>query len=132
MKIHNVLSKVYSLSAVVVISTIILACFVYQWPLQMTIAAILACIVISSPPAISLHLLFLLAQKIRIEKNFVWMVLLASVPVSSFIAAWLSADFFPGKLSFLLLLGMLSGYAGILMNSISVSQFFNSTKHERE
>jgi hypothetical protein len=132
MKFHRILSKVYSLSTVVVVSIIMLACFVCKWSLLMTASAVLASTIISSPPAISLHLLFLLAQKIRMEKSFVWMVLLASIPVSSLIIGWLFADSVPGKLWFLLLLGMLSGYAAILMNSISVSQSFNSFDNERE
>lgn len=126
MKIHSILSKVYRSSAAIIVSTIILACLVCKWPLLMTITAILASIVISSPSTISLHLLFLLSEKRRMEKAFVWMVLLASIPLSSFIAAWLFADLVPGKTWVLLLLGMLSGYTGILINGISVSESLNS------
>ena len=132
MKIDNILSKVYRSSAAIIVSTVVLACFVCKWPLVTTVTAVLVSIVISSPPTISLHLLFLLTQKIRLERGFVWMVLLASIPVSSFIVAWLFADFVPGKVWFLLLLGMLSGYAGVLINGISVSQFFNSSDYEKE
>jgi hypothetical protein len=132
MKIHTILSKVYRSSATIIISTIVLACLVCKWPLAMTIAAVLASIVISSPSTISLHLMFLLTQKIRIGKGFMWMVLLASIPVTSFITALLFADFVPGKVWFLLLLGMVSGYAGILINGISLSQSFNSSEYESE
>lgn len=132
MNIHNILSKVYRSSAAVIVSTIILACLVCKWSLIMTVTAILASIVISSPTTISLHLVFLLTQKIRMEKSFVWMMLFSSIPVSSFIAAQLFADFVPGKVWFLLLLGIASGYAGILTNSVTVSQSFNSTEDERQ
>jgi hypothetical protein len=132
MKINNILSKVYRSSAAIIVSTIVLACFVCKWPLATTVVAVLASFVISSPSTISLHLLFLLTGKIRMKKGFVWMVLLASIPVSSFIAALLFADYVPGKVWILLLLGILSGYAGILMNGISVSEFFNPSENENE
>jgi hypothetical protein len=132
MNIHSILSKVYRSSAAIIISTIVLACFVCKWSLATTIVAVLASIAISSPSTISLHLLFLLTEKIRVKKGFVWIVLLASIPVSSFIAALLFADYVPGKVWTLLLLGMLSGYAGILMNGISVSETFNSSENETE
>lgn len=60
------------------------------------------------------------------------MLLMASIPPLALTAAWLFADFVPGKVGFVLLLGILSGYAGILYHGISVSQFFNSTQHGRE
>jgi hypothetical protein len=132
MKIDNILSKVYRSSAAIIVSAIVLACLIFKWSLVTTVTAVLVSIVISSPPTISLHLLFLLAQKIRLERGLVWVVLLASIPVSSFIVAWLFADFVPGKVWFLLQLCMLSGYAGVLINGISVSQFFNSSDYEKE
>jgi hypothetical protein len=76
--------------------------------------------------------MFLLAQKIRIHKGFFWMVLFASIPVTSFITALLFAEFVPGKVWFLLLLGILSGYAGILINGITLSQSFNSSEYDSE
>ena len=132
MKIHNLLLKVYRSSAAIIVSTTVLACLVFNWSLAMTITAVFASIVISSPPTISVHLMFLLTQNIRMDKGFVWIMIFASIPVSSFIAALLFADFVPGKVWFLLLLGIGSGYAGILINGISLSQSFNSSNHETE
>jgi hypothetical protein len=132
MKSHTILSKVYRSSSAIIISTIVFACLVCKWPLAMTIAAVLASIVISCPSTISLHLMFLLAQKIRIPKAFFWMVLFASIPVTSFITALLFAEFVPGKVWFLLLLGILSGYAGILTNGITLSQSCNSSEYDSE
>jgi hypothetical protein len=132
MKIHTILSKVYCSSAAIIVLTIVLACLVCKWPVAMTIAAVLASLVISSPSTVSIHLMFLLAQKIRIRKAFFWMVLFASIPVTSFITALLFAEFVPGKVWFLLLLGILSGYAGILINGITLSQSFNSSEYDSE
>lgn len=94
--------------------------------------AMLASIVISSPATILLHLVTWLTQKRAMERSFVWMVLFASIPLLSLTAAWLFADYVPGKVWFLLLLGMLSGYGGILSHGISVAQIFNSNQNERE
>jgi hypothetical protein len=44
----------------------------------------------------------------------------------------LFAHYVPGKVWFLLPLGMLSGYVGIISHGISVAQLFNSDKNERE
>jgi hypothetical protein len=98
----------------------------------MIVNAVLASIVISSPATISLQVFAWLFKKMRVEKSFMWMLLLASIPLTSLIIAWLFADFVPGKIGFILLLGMLSSYVGILAQGISVSQFFNSTEYERK
>jgi F0F1-type ATP synthase assembly protein I len=94
--------------------------------------AMLASAVISSPAAICLHIMMWVSQKSNLEKGFVWMVLMASIPLLSLVIAWLFADYVPGKVWFLLLLGMLSGYVGILSHGLSVAQIFNSSQNERE
>ena len=60
------------------------------------------------------------------------MMLLASIPLLSFIAAVLFADYVPSKVWFLVLFGMLSSYVAVLRHGISVTQLFNSTQNERE
>jgi hypothetical protein len=132
MDTKKTLSKVYRTSAIVIVSVMLLVCFICNWPLVMIGVVMLASLVISSPATISLHIMMWLSQKGNLEKGFAWMLLLASIPLLSFITAWLFADFVPGKVWFLLLLGMASGYAGILTYGISVSQFFNSNQNERE
>lgn len=60
------------------------------------------------------------------------MLLLALIPPLALISGWLMADFVPGETWVLLLLGIFSGYVGILTHSISVTQFLKSSEHERE
>jgi hypothetical protein len=92
----------------------------------------LASIAISSPATISLHFMTWLSRKINLERGYAWMILFASIPLLSLLAACLFAHYVPGKVWFLLPLGMLSGYVGILSHGISVAQLFNSDKNERE
>jgi len=129
---NEILVKIYKVSSMVIMPIIVSLCLVCKWPLTMIVNAVLASIVISSPATISLQVFAWLFKKMRVEKSFMWMLLLASIPLTSLIIAWLFADFVPGKIGFILLLGMLSSYVGILAQGISVSQFFNSTEYERK
>jgi hypothetical protein len=132
MNTQNILLKVYRSSSLVIVPVMLLVCLLFKWPVLTTIAVALASIVISSPATVSLHLMVWLCRKLKVEKAFAWMVLLASIPLLSLIAACLFADYVPGKVWSLLLLGMLSGYVGILSHGICVAQFFNSCQNERE
>lgn len=132
MEIKSILSKVYWSSSVVIVFVMLSLCLVFKWPMILISLAMLASIVISSPATIALHFIVWLSHKRTLERGFLWMVLFASIPLLSLIAACLFADYVPGKVWFLLLLGILSGYVGILSNGISVAQFFNSNKDERE
>jgi hypothetical protein len=132
MKTQIILSKVYRSSSLVIVPLILLVCLMFKWHVYMITIAMVGSIVISSPATIALHFMMWLSQKRTLERGFLWMVLFASIPLLSLIVACLFADYVPGKVWFLLLLGMLSGYIGILSNGISVAQFFNSNKDERE
>jgi hypothetical protein len=129
---HQTLSKVFKMSSMIIVPIVLLACLVCKWPVTMIVIALLASIVISSPAMLSLQVFVWLFQKTTFERGFIWMFLLSSIPVLSLIVAWMFADFVPGKIWFVLLLGMLSGYVGLLTNGLSVSQFFNSTPYERK
>lgn len=132
MNINKTLSKVYSTSSIVIVPVMLLVCLLCKWSAPMTIVAMLASIVISSPATISLHVLAWLSEKGKFERSFAWMVLMTSIPLLSFVSAWLFADFVPGKVWSLLLLGIASGYVGILSHGISVAQLFNSNQNEGE
>lgn len=132
MKIKSILTKVYWSSSMVIALVMLSLCLAFKWPVTLILLAMLASVVISSPATISLYFMIWLSQKRMLERSFLWMVLLASIPLLSLIFAFLFADYVPGKVWFLLLLGMLSGYVGILSNGISVAQFFNSNRDERE
>lgn len=127
-----IFAKVYRTSSLVIMPLMLLICLVFRWPAPMIAMAMVVSIVISSPATILLHLVWWLTQKCTIERSFIWMILLAFIPLLSFATAWLFADYVPGKVWFVLLLGMFSGYVGILGHGIHVAQVFNSDKDERE
>ena len=132
METQTTLTKVYRSSSLVIMPLMLLICLIFKWHWLMIALATLASIVISSPATISLHFLMWLFKKLNLERSFVWMLLFGSIPILSLVVAYLFADFVPGKIWFLLLLGMLSGYVGVLTHAISVAQFFNSDQNEKE
>jgi MFS family permease len=132
MKKDKVLVRVYSASVLIMASIVVLICIVCQWPLFMIGVALLASIVLASPATVCLQLVLRLSEKIKLERGFVWMILMASIPLFALLVAWLTADYVPGRTGFLLLLGIASGYVGILSHGISVAHFFNSDRYEKE
>lgn len=132
MKENRILTRVYSASAAVIISVILLVCLFYKWHLIMIGAALLVSIVLSSPATLALHVLLWLSRKIKFEGSFPWMLLMATIPLLSLVVAWLFADYVPGEIGFLLCLGIISGYVGVLSHGISVAQFFNPRQNENE
>ena len=98
----------------------------------MIMVAILASVAISSPATISLHFMVWLSHKLNLERGFAWMILFASIPLLSLIAACFFAHYVPGKVWFVLPLGMLGGYVGIFTQGLAISKLFNQDKNERE
>jgi hypothetical protein len=131
METQTTLTKVYRSSSLVIMPLMLVICLVFKWHWLMIGLAMLASAAISSPATISLHLMMWLFRKRTVERSFVWILLFALIPLLSLITACFFVDYVPGKVWFLLLLGMLSGYVGILTHVISVAQFFNSKKDER-
>jgi hypothetical protein len=129
---QTILSKVYSASSAVIVLVMLASCILFKWSPLMTTLTVLASLVISSPALFSLQILLWLSQRIQLQKGFAWILLLAFIPPLALITGWLMADFVPGETWLLLLLGIFSGYVGILTHGISVTQFFNSGEHERE
>jgi len=60
------------------------------------------------------------------------MLLLAAIPIGSLVVAELFAAWVPGRTWVVLALVALSSYLSLFTNSLTISQFFNSTGHERE
>ena len=127
-----VLTKVYRSSSMIIVPVLLSLCIICKWPVLMIVAAMLASIAISSPATVLLHFMMWLSHKINLQKGFIWMMLFAFIPVMSLVAALLFAAYVPGKVWFLLPLGMLSGYVGILSHGFSIAQLFNSDENERE
>ena len=132
MKENKILTRVYGVSAVVIMSAVLLLCLCCKWHFAMIGVALLASVVLSSPATIALQILLWLSYKIKFEGSFSCMLLLSSIPILALLVAWLFADYVPGKTSALLCLGIVSGYVGILSHGISVAQFFNAHQNENE
>jgi hypothetical protein len=132
MKTNQILTKVYGTSTTVITSVVFLFCLLFKWNFTMVAVALIASIALSSPATVALHILLWLSHKIKFEGSFLWMLLMASIPVLALLVAWLFADYVPGKTGFRLCLGIVSGYVGILSHGVSVAQFFNSHQNENE
>jgi len=132
MDLNKILSKIYKASSIVIGVIVLSTCILCKWPLITVVIALLASIVISSPALISLQILVWLFQRIKFGWAFLRMPLFSLIPLLSFIVALLFAGFVPGKIWFVLLIGILSGYTGLFKIGISISQFFNSSQNERE
>ena len=132
MKTNQILTKVYRASAMVIASVLLLACIIYKWPVMMIAIAMLASIVLSAPAMLSLQLLLWITQKVKLERGFIWMVLMAFIPLLALLVARLFADYVPGKTGFVMLLVMASGYSAILSCGISIAQFFKPDGYEKE
>jgi len=129
---NNLLARIFRSSASVIIPLVLAACMVFNWPLPMMVLAGLASIVISSPATFALHFFLWLSERARFQTAFIWMLLLASIPIGSLVAAKLFAAWVPGRTWLILVLVALSGYLALFVNSLSISQFFNSINYERE
>ena len=104
---------------------VICTCLLFEWPLGMIALALFTSIVLASPALISLQIVIWLCQGINFENTFMWMLLLSFIPLLSLAAACMFSDFVPGKVWFLLLLGMLSSYIALGKHAVIVSQLFN-------
>jgi len=124
MKENRILVKVYTASSIIIVPIVLLTCFLCEWPLLMIIVALFASIIIVSPVLFSLQIVVLLFKRVQFRRSFMWMLLLSLIPLLSLLVAWMFADFVPGKIWFVLLVGMLGSYTGILKNGISVTQLF--------
>jgi len=132
MKENRILTRIYGASAIIIGSVVLLICLFYRWHFMMIVAALLASIVLSSPATLALQILLCLSRKIKFEGSFPWMLLMASIPLLALLVAWLFAEYVPGKTGFLLCLGMVSGYVGVLSHGISVAQIFNVHQNEND
>jgi hypothetical protein len=123
---HIILLRVFRTSLLVIMPVILLACLLCNWPVVMILFAMAACMVISSAGTLSLQINLWLFQRTRFAVGFMWMLILASIPLISLMVASFSAAFVPGRTWLILLLATMSGYFGLFANSLSVSKLFNS------
>lgn len=130
MKNEIVLSRIYGRSIGMVGSVFILACIVCNWPLQTTIQAVLACLLIAAPVTICVHFVLWLCGKVHVDTGFAWMLLLAALPPLHLITAKFLAVYVPGQTIFVLVVGLLSAYAAVLSHGPSISQLLKTPTDE--
>jgi hypothetical protein len=124
MKNYKILVKVYTVSSLIILLSVLLNCLLFEWPLGTIALALFTSIVLASPALISLQIVIWLCQRINFENTFMWMLLLSIIPLLSLLTAWMFSDFVPGKIWFVLLLGMLSSYIALVKHAVIVSQLF--------
>ncbi|HEY0354850.1 MAG TPA: hypothetical protein VGC29_01520, partial [Flavisolibacter sp.] len=108
-----------------------LACVVFEWDRERTIYTMMASLLLSAPALVSVNTFYWLLKKISLSTGFVWMVMMASVPVMVAIPALVFVNEIPGDSIFLLALGVLSCYAGILGQGNSIARLFESIRHQQ-
>jgi len=126
MEDYKILLKVYKISSLLIVCMVLLTCLLFEWPLSMIVLAVFAATVLASPALISLQIVIWLYHRINFEKTFTWMLLLSFIPLLSLVLASMFADFVPGKVWFILLLGMFGSYIALGKHAVSVSQLFDT------
>jgi hypothetical protein len=123
---NKVLLHVYRASAVSTGCFVIVACLLLKWHPAAVITALVASLAISAPALVSVQAALWTMKRIRTTRAFLWMLLMASIPLFALVPACLLADAVPGKTWFLVVLGVGSGYIGMLAQGGSIAQLLNS------
>lgn len=131
MNASRILSKVYWSSSAIISAAMLMACVVFEWDRERTIYTMMASLLLSAPALVSVNTFYWLLKKISLSTGFVWMVMMASVPVMVAIPALVFVNEIPGDSIFLLALGVLSCYAGILGQGNSIARLFESIRHQQ-
>ena len=126
METQQILGKVYRTSSVIIAASLFLICCFFGWQTEMIIMVLAYSLVISAPAVISLNAICWVLKRIQLPLAFAWMLLLAMIPLLVLVPAMLLVNALPGDTAFLLLLGMISAYAGIFGNGESIAQLFKS------
>ena len=122
MKKQVILSKVFWLSNALVISVVLLLCLLYGWDMDSMLYALLVSFTITAPAVLSLQVFFWLKKHVRFQTSVFWMVLLSSIPLLAIVPAYLLREPLPGDLLFLLVLGMIGSYTGIISHAEPIAR----------
>ena len=117
-------SRIYMSTTIFMMVPVLITCAVLNWQLHLVWNAISVVMVMAIPVLVVLHLLYELGKRVAFHLPAVWILLLASVPVSSFPPALFFADELPGDVWPLTFLGMAATYSGILLHAYSIQQLF--------
>jgi hypothetical protein len=126
MKINFVLAKIYWLASAVASASILVICLLFKWNTSMMLVSMIACLVISAPSVIAVNAMCWLLKRFQLAVSFLWVIILSSIPVLAMIPAFIFCDELPGDVIFLLGLGMISCYAGILRHGQHLTQLFKT------
>jgi hypothetical protein len=129
---NSILLSVFRSSATVICALVLSICLFLKWHPLMILTALMASLIISVPPVVSLHALLWLVKRMRISRIFAWMLLFASLPLLASLPAFAFASLVPGKAGVLILMGIISGYAALLAQGMPIAQLFNATENENE
>lgn len=130
MEKHKVLAKIYWSTSIMVMMVIMIICQVFNWGSSMMLTALTACLVMSAPAVIMVNAIHWILKRIVVEVAFAWILLLSSIPLLVAIPAILLADELPGDVSFLIVMGIISSYAGLLGHGLSITKLFKSENNE--
>jgi hypothetical protein len=130
MKQYAILFKVYSASVLTVGAILLSICVLLGYDLLLTLHVLSASIVISAPPVLALNTILWILAKVRLGSAASWMLVLASLPLMSLLPASLLVRALPGDQLVLMVICVLSGYAGIFSQAISITKLFNGLNYE--
>lgn len=123
---HYILSKVYASAASIISTVMLLVCFFLGWNMNTTLYAIMVSILICAPALIIVHFSYWMVKRTEVNMSFAWMLMMAAVPLAVTLLCFIVANELPGDVAFLAAIGILSCYAGILSQAISISELFKS------
>jgi hypothetical protein len=125
MKTYAILFKVYAASVLSVCGILLSICVLLGYDVMLTLHVLSASIVISAPPVLALNTIFWILGKVKLGSAASWMLVLGSLPLLSLLPASMFVRALPGDQLILMLLCIISGYAGLFSQAISISKLFN-------
>ena len=132
MKIYIILFKGYAASVLTVGAILLCICILLGYDPLLTLHVLSASIVISAPPVVALNSILWILGKVRLGNGASWILLLASLPLLSVLPASMFVRALPGDQLVLTGLCIISGYAGIFSQAISITKLFNAFDYETE
>jgi hypothetical protein len=130
MEKHKILARIYWSTSILVMMLVMISCLVFNWKSSMMLSALTACLVISAPAVIMVNAIHWILQRVVVETAFAWIILLSSIPLLVIVPAILFADELPGDVFFLVVLGLISSYAGLFGHGLSITKLFKPENNE--
>jgi hypothetical protein len=122
--------KTYCVSSTVVGGSLLFVCLLLGYDARLLLFEAATALLLSLPSLLSLQLLFLILRSFRCPPPGAWILLLAFIPLFSFLPAVFLEQALPGKIPVLGGLALLGSYAGILSQATSLTQTFQNLFYE--